>query len=150
MKELLLKRTPELTAAVFLWAGIHKAFHPGEAIFALVSLDLPFSLSSWIVEFATALELYLSILLFRKIDLRYGLRAATGLILVYTVFLWYLSTLAHPPSCGCLGLTGLFNSTKQEAIFGLCRNCVMLWLLWNCYNYYFPSRRPVEKPVLTC
>ena|SRR5437879_2751104 len=50
----------------------------------------------------------------------------------------YLSTLAHPPSCGCLRLTGIFKSRKQEALFGLFRNCLILWSLKLAYDYYFP------------
>jgi hypothetical protein len=34
-------------------------------------------------------------------------------------FLWYLSTLANPPSCGCLGLTGMFDSSRHDAVFGI-------------------------------
>lgn len=43
-----------------------------------------------------------------------------------------------PPSCGCLGLTGIFKSRKQEALFGLFRNCLILWALKLAYDYYFP------------
>jgi len=70
-----------------------------------------------------------------KLDLKYGLWAATGVLFAFTVFLWYLSTLANPPSCGCLGLTGLFKSNRADALFGIVRNVVILWLLKFAYDY---------------
>jgi hypothetical protein len=51
-----------------------------------------------------------------------------------------LSMLANPPSCGCMGLTQLFKSNKHNAVFGLLRNCVILWLLKGAYDYYCKSQ----------
>ena len=93
----------------------------------------------------TIVELYLGIILFFKLDLKYGLSAATGLIFAFTVFLWYLSTLAHPPACGCMGLTGLFKSNRADALFGVGRNVVILWLLKFAYDYY--CKQPPEQKL---
>ena len=80
-----------------------------------------------------------------RLDLRFALRLATGLMLVFTVYLWYLSTLAHPPACGCLGLTGIFKSSRQEAAFGVARNFLILCAIKLAYDYYFPRAEPLSN-----
>lgn len=71
-----------------------------------------------------------------------------GLMFLFVVFMWYLSMTTKPPSCGCLGLTKIFSSTKQEALFGLARNCAILWLLKWSYDYYFSASAAAEtKPA---
>lgn len=136
MLRLLGKWTPTLIGVLFIYSGIYKLVSPGEATMALVSLELPEWLAIVTIAAATAVELYLGIILLFKVDLKYGLWMATGLIFAFTVFLWYLSTLANPPSCGCLGLTGLFKSNRADALFGVGRNVVILWLLKFAYDYY--------------
>lgn len=64
------------------------------------------------------------------------------IMFVFTASLWYLSTLADPPKCGCLGLTGMFNSSKHEAFFGVFRNCAILWALRSSFDHHF---KPTEK-----
>lgn len=85
----------------------------------------------------TSIELYLGLILFLKLDLKYALIAATLLMFAFTGFLWYLSTQAHPPSCGCMGFTGVFKSNKEAAIFGIARNCVVLLALKIAYESHF-------------
>ncbi len=92
-------------------------------------------LANWTVIGVTVLELYLGIILLFKLDLKYGLSLATALMFVFTCYLFFLANMAHPPSCGCLGLTGLFKSNKQDALFGVFRNCVILWGLKLGYDY---------------
>ncbi len=130
-----------LLGALLLYSGLYKALSPADATFALVSLDLPYWLARWAIILVTAIELYLGLLLVGKIDLRYGLAAATLLMFAFTAFLWYLSTLANPPACGCLGLTWAFASGKRGAVLGIARNCVILWLLKTSYDYYFGDGR---------
>jgi Methylamine utilisation protein MauE len=148
MYPLLLKHAPKLIGYIFLFAGGYKLLLPGQATMALESLGLPYTLANTMVIGATILELYLAALLIRQIDLKYALVVSTALMLAFTVYMWYLSSLAHPPSCGCLGLTGIFKSRKQEALFGLFRNCVILWLLKLTYDYHFPRQpvQPMAKP----
>lgn len=67
------------------------------------------------------------------------------LVLVFSLFLFYLSTMAAPPSCGCLGLTGAFSSGRQGARLGLARNCVILWLMRVAYNQLFPTIPTTQK-----
>jgi hypothetical protein len=49
--------------------------------------------------------------------------------------------MASPPACGCLGLTGLFNSSRHEALFGVFRNCAILWILKLSYDHHFKAAR---------
>jgi hypothetical protein len=106
-----------------------------------MSLDLPHWLAHWTIMAVTAVELYLGVLLVGKIDLKYGLAAAMALMFAFTVFLWYLSTLADPPGCGCLGLTGAFTEGKKGAVLGVARNCLILWFLKMSYDYYSGAGR---------
>lgn len=130
---------PALLGLLLLYSGFYKVLHPGEATYALMALGAKSWLANTSVMLTTATELYLGLILLLRLDLRFGLIATTVLMSAFTVFLWYLSTLAHPPSCGCMGLTGIFGSTKKAAIFGLARNCLLLWGLKYSYEYYFRS-----------
>jgi hypothetical protein len=136
MKETIGKYFPVLLGCLFLYSGGYKLLHPGEAAYALMSLDLHRWPANATVLFITVLELYLGIILMAKVNLRYSLTVSTVLLLMFTAFLWYLTTMAHPPACGCLGLTGMFTSTKKEAISGILRNCLLLWGLRYSYDYY--------------
>jgi len=144
MGRVFLKHIPKLIGFIFIFAGCSKLLMPGQATTALESLDIPYGLANAIVIAVTILELYLGVLLILRIDLRYALVVSTCLMLAFTVYIWYLSTLAHAPSCGCLGLTGIFKSRKQEAWFGLLRNCLILWALKLTYDHHFP-RKPAES-----
>ncbi|MCI0534145.1 MAG: hypothetical protein L0Z50_02840 [Verrucomicrobiales bacterium] len=137
MRSLVLKYVPTVLGLLFLYSGAYKVVYPGEATYALVALDLPKWLANSTIIAVTALEVYLGLILLLKKDLRFALSATTALMFAFTGFLWYLSTLASPPACGCLGLTGMFNSTKHDALFGIFRNCVILWALKLSYDYYF-------------
>ena len=141
MRGYFLKCVPKIIGAIFLFAGGYKLLLPGQATMALESLDFPYGLANAIVFGVTVLEVHLGVLLICEIDLRFALVVSTAVMFVFTVYLWYLSTLAHPPSCGCLGLTGIFKSRKQEALFGLFRNCLILWALKLSYDYFFPRFR---------
>jgi hypothetical protein len=131
------KYVPTLLGLLLLYSGAYKMLRPGEATLAIASLDFPYWVAHWTVIVVTGVEIYLGVILLGRIDLRYGLAATTGLIFVFTAFLWYLSTLANPPACGCLGLTGAFESGKKGAVLGIARNCVILWLLKLSRDYYF-------------
>jgi uncharacterized membrane protein YphA (DoxX/SURF4 family) len=141
MYRFLLKHIPTFVGLLFLASAALKLFNPGQATMALESLDIPYKQANIMVIVVTILEFYLGALLLKKIDLKYAMIASTVLMFLFTAYLWYLSTLANPPSCGCLGLTGIFNSKKVEAVFGLARNCAILWALKLSYDYYFkPSQ----------
>src|SRR5262245_11496817 len=141
MKPFIAKFTPTALGVLFAFSGLYKVLYPGEATYALMSLDAFHSFAATIIICVTGLELYLGTILLLRLDVGYGLWAATVLMFVFTGFLWYLSTLAHPPSCGCMGLTGMFKSTKQAALFGLIRNCLILWCLKLSIDYYAELKR---------
>ena len=144
MLRFLLKHTPLLASCLFANAGVYKLLNPGEATMALQSLDVPYRWANLIVIAVTILELYLGTILLAKIDLRWGMALAMGTMLLFAVYMWYLSTLANPPSCGCLGLTGIFNSNKHAALFGLVQNCLILWALKFSYAHHFNSSKAEE------
>jgi uncharacterized membrane protein YphA (DoxX/SURF4 family) len=133
---------PKLLGAVFLYSGFYKLFYPGEATLALQTLGLPSWLATFTVTLVLMLELYLGVLLVSGISLRYAIAFATVILTGFTGYLFYLSTLAHPPSCGCLGLSGIFSSARQAALFGLIRNCFLLWGLKFAYDLRFGHNMP--------
>lgn len=118
-----------LLGFLFLYTCGFKFFFPGEATTALETLGLPTGLAEPMVAAATAAEIYVGLLLIFGIDLRYTITFSIVMMSIFTAYLFYLSTLAHPPACGCTGLTGIFNSSRHAAIFGVGRNCLILWML---------------------
>jgi hypothetical protein len=77
---------------------------PGEATYALKSLEFPNGLPNATIMAVTALELYLGWVLALKQDLRRSLAAAMVLMFAFRVFSWYFSTLAHPPFVRLYGI----------------------------------------------
>ncbi len=142
MRQSVLRAIPRLVGLLFLCAAIDKLIYPAQAITALEALRLQQAWADAMIFGTIALELYLGLILLLHVDLKWGLAASMVLMFVFVLFMWYLSMQATPPSCGCLGLTHLFNSAKHEALFGLLRNCVILWLLKLAYDHYFgaPTR----------
>lgn len=143
------KYLPIALGLLFLYSGLSKALSPGAATHALRAVDVPRSLAEGIVVGVTILEIYLGIILLLRKDLRYGLAMVTGLLFAFTVFLWYLSTLAHPPSCGCMAITGIFKSNKHNAIVGIFRNCVLLYLGKVAHDYYFKPHLQMGSNIPT-
>jgi len=134
--------SPLLFGALFLATIIAKLIHPGSATLALEVLGLHYEWAAGIVAGVTAMELYLGTILLLRHDLKYALQLSTATLLIFTAYLFFLSSLANPPSCGCLGLNGIFRSSREEAIWGLVRNCAMLWGLKWTYDCHFP--RPAD------
>src|SRR5579863_10120339 len=109
----LMKYVPWFLAALFLYSGGFKVLFPGEAELALQTLGFGSRVAAMAVAIATVAEIYLGILLALRLDLRYSIGCSILMLSVFTAYLFYLSTLAHPPTCGCIGLTGIFTSNKQ-------------------------------------
>lgn len=141
MSRFLGKWTPLLMGLLFLCSGLYKLVQPAEATLAVATLGATVHLASVAVAALTVLELYLGVILLLKLDLRYGLWVATALMFAFTAFLWYLSILAHPPSCGCMGLTHVFPSNRHNAVLGIFRNVIILWLLKFAYDSYVEAPR---------
>ena len=141
------KLVPTLVGLLFLYSGVYKLLYPGHATAALLSLDVKIGLATFTIIAVTIMELYLGAILLLKIDLKYGLAVSMGLMFLFSLFLWYLSTLAHPPSCGCMGFTAVFKSNKHNALLGLFRNCVILWLLKLAYDYYSAKDQAPVRPL---
>jgi hypothetical protein len=133
----LLRHSPVLVGLLFVYSGSYKLLLPGEATLALAALEAPLWICKLTVAAITTVELYLGAILLAKLDLKHALLSTTVLMLIFSLFLFYLSTLAHPPSCGCMGLTGVFKSSRHNALVGLFRNVLLLWLLKATYDYYF-------------
>lgn len=145
MRNLLQRSLPTLFGLMFVWAGIYKLLYPGAATMALEVIGVPNGWARGLVGSVTAAELYLGAILLVGRNRRYALNLATGVMLAFTLYLFYLTTLAHPPSCGCLGLTGIFENSRFEALLGLIRNCIILWGLKWTSDYYFPQLRADES-----
>ncbi len=141
MRRFVVGYTPAAIGVLLAYTGIYKLVYPAEATAALTALDFPRPWAILLIVVITILEMYLGVILLLKIDLRCGLIMVMALLMVFSIFLFFLSTMAHPPSCGCMGLTAVFTSNRHNAIFGLLRNCVLLWLLKGAYNHYFPPTR---------
>jgi uncharacterized membrane protein YphA (DoxX/SURF4 family) len=133
---MLLKYIPRLVGCLFLYAGIYKLLYPGQATLGLFSLGVTYQVATLLVTAVIVSELYLGVVLISHIDLKYAISVSMGVMLVFTAYMCYLSSLASPPSCGCLGVTGIFKSNKEAALFGMFQNCVVLWLLKLAYDYY--------------
>ena len=142
--QILLKVIPRLVGLLFVYAAISKLIYPTQATAALESLGFQYVWADAMVFGTIMLELYLGLILLLHIDLQWGLSASMGVMFLFAVFLWYLSMTTKPPSCGCLGLTTIFTSAKHEALFGLFRNCAILWALKLSYDYYFRPPKPAE------
>src|SRR6266571_2593134 len=136
MFRILPKHIPRLVGCLFLYAAIYKLLYPGQATMGLVALDIPYKLATLIVTTTIVSELYLGVILISHIDLKYAISVSMGVMLLFTAYMCYLSSMANPPSCGCLGMTGIFKSNKEAALFGIFRNCVILWLRKLAYEYY--------------
>lgn len=137
--QVLFRHTPALVGTLLVYSGSYKGIYPGEATLALMALGAPKALATIAISAVTCVELYLGIILMIGANRQVALWGVTALMLSFSIFLFYLTTMAHPPSCGCLGLTGAFSSGRQGALFGLVRNCVVLWLLRGAYDYYYPE-----------
>jgi uncharacterized membrane protein YphA (DoxX/SURF4 family) len=118
-----------IIGGVFLYAGLYKAFKPAEAVLALRSLEVTHVVAESLVFFVTVVEIHIGILLVMGINVRAASAIAVGFLLVFTVFLSYLATLAAPPGCGCPDLIGLFDSNRHKALFGIFRNVALLAIL---------------------
>jgi hypothetical protein len=138
----ILKAIPRIVGLLFLYTGTYKLLYPGQAATAHETLGLSQGVASAFVVGALISELYLGTTLLLSIDLRFAIGASMVLMLLFTGYMFYLSTLAHPPSCGCLGLTGIFTSSKHAALFGLFRNCAILWALKFACDGCPPGRAP--------
>jgi uncharacterized membrane protein YphA (DoxX/SURF4 family) len=142
------KQIPRVIGALFLYSGLHKLFYPGEATLGLETLGASSGLAAAAVVTVVIAELYLGVLLLTGVDLRYAMALSTAMMLVFTGYLFYLSTLAHPPSCGYLGLSGIFTSSRQAAFFGLARNCLILWGLKLAYDSRFRKKEPPRRAAV--
>jgi len=133
----LAKYVPTAVGLLFLYSGVYKILRPAEATAALMAVGLMPAFATVTIVTVTVLELYAGVLLVTRFDLQLGLHLSVWLLFIFASFLFYLSTMAHPPSCGCMGLTQMFTSNRHNALLGLFRNCVLLWLLKSSHGYYF-------------
>jgi uncharacterized membrane protein YphA (DoxX/SURF4 family) len=135
LREFFQRRIHLIFGVLFLVTGVLKIAHPAPATMGLESLEVPFRAANYVIIVVTVLEIYLGLLMVFQVNLRFAFSVAMCMMFVFLVYLWYLTTLAKPPSCGCLGLTGIFQSTKTEAFVGVFRNCLILWgLHWALQN----------------
>lgn len=136
---------PRAMGVMFLWAGLYKVVFLGQAIASLEALEVPRLLADRLVLLATSAEIYLGFLLFFKIAPRFAMRLAISVLFLFSTYVFYLSTLADPPSCGCLGLTGIFKNSRHQSFFDLTRNVLLLWAMTLSYSAMFHSESPLNN-----
>jgi uncharacterized membrane protein YphA (DoxX/SURF4 family) len=121
---------PYVIGLVFLYAGTQKLFDPSHFIKSFQILKVSDQLAFDLATFVTAVELYAAAMLLCFERKNTGCFVAMLSLICFTVFLLYLSTLAHPPECGCGPLLEFFKSSRQNALAGIVRNLALIGLLW--------------------
>jgi hypothetical protein len=125
---------------LFLIAGSLKMLNPSEAELGLAAIGFSRFFSFVTVFAVTVTEMAIGVCLLMGINVRGILKTAGSLILLFTCYLWYLSTLANPPACGCLGLSGIFDTNRQQAFFGMVRNMMILFVIYLALLHIEGSR----------
>jgi hypothetical protein len=141
--------SPYIVGGLLLYAGILKIVFPSQSVYALKALAVPTDLAKALVLTVTALELFLGSLLLSRCNLNFVLRSTLALFCGFTVFLWYLSTWAHGPSCGCLGLSDVFYSERANAVLGIVRNCAVMLMLAEGLRVYSTARTSLQTRNLS-
>lgn len=135
--------------ALFLWAGLHTIWQPAEVALALAVLTMNIKLSTVLAICVGVVQIHIGLLLLLRHSSDEALRWGIALLFCFTVFLWYLRTLATPPSCGCPGLHGLFSSNCDAALFGMIRNVVLMLLLLGTFAAYRQDPKNSCKDTIT-
>ena len=118
-------------AAVFLHSGAFKLGQHRETIEILKQLGPSATVAMLILAIVVTLELYVGVGLLFFSDKRPPMWTALGCLLVFSVYLGYLSTLMAPPKCGCGNLFAFFESNRKNAVVGLVRNVgLAAMILW--------------------
>jgi hypothetical protein len=140
MKDYVHRYLSTALGVLFLWSAGYKLLFPGQATISLETLDFSLALANSVIAAVTAIELYIGSILLLRRDLKWGLISAGVLMMAFTVYMWFLSTLADPPKCGCFGLGTVFKSSKHEAAAGVFRNVFILFLVMTAYDHHFGKK----------
>ena len=133
-----------IIAVIFLVSAIAKAIEPTTTILSLSATFswIPLKLVVLFVCALTAAELILAChLLLRPTS--YVLEIASGLLLMFTFYLFYLAVQPFSPPCGCSPLSILTKNEHDNAYLGILRNVVMLLGLAQAY-------RGLQPPTDVC
>ncbi len=130
------KTIPYACAGVFALAAVLKALFPAEAVLGLEGLQISRPMAEAIVFVITAFEAQISLNLIAYPISRTAVLSAAILLVFLNLYLGYLITLANPPSCGCLGMIGLFKSSRHAALFGIVRNTLLIFALALHFRHY--------------
>ncbi len=115
-----------IPGCVFLFASISKAWDPSTLASLWTRLGIGSTLGNCVLLGLVFFEgvIGLHLLLLPQVG-RSRLIAIISLVL-FCVFLIYLSTLNLPPSCGCLGAVRFFKNTQSELYWGIARNAFLI------------------------
>jgi hypothetical protein len=120
---------PQLVGILFVLSGLWKLFKPGELIESFASHNLPGYLSTPFVYILALIEIYVAYALFVARNKRIAVMMGIICLSVFTLYLGYLASMAHPPKCGCGRLMEIFMSNRKNAVFGILRNVTLIALL---------------------
>jgi len=137
----LIPLVPLLTGLLLAYAGFLKMVHPADSVLSLESLGSPRLVAELLIGTICAVELYLAFCLWLHPKDRANIMVTMCVFFLFTTYLTYLGTLADPPSCGCMGLTGVFESNKKNALVGAARNAILLLFL----HWYL--QRIISDPI---
>lgn len=131
--------------SLFLYSASYKLLKPEATVVAIASIIPGSALQLLVLWLVTAVEFYVAWGCFR--GWREVIRMAQGVLVGFILFLGYLLTLAHPPDCGCGELLAFFKDAKANALFGICRNVVLITLfeIWRqktSPSDYIPDAKP--------
>jgi hypothetical protein len=117
---------PLLVGIVLVAAGMAKSADPITLRTALAWNGIPGSWVSNVALLIVQVEIVLGLAMLFRVSERATTIIAIVMFIVFSLQLGYFLTSASPPSCGCLGKLRLFENTRNETLFGLFRNILIL------------------------
>ena len=116
---------PRACGAVFLYAGVSKAWDPTRTHRVLAFDGVPEQLVAPLTHLIWSAEVALALILLVGVAKRRAAVATILVLFVYSVQLAYLLAAQNPPECSCVLLHAKYASAKQALALGLVRNAVM-------------------------
>jgi Methylamine utilisation protein MauE len=125
----LIRFGPPIVGILFALSASWKLLKPRELIESFAAHNMPSAISTPCVYSLALVEIYLAYGLCFAKNKRIAVMLGILCLAVFTLYLGYLASMAHPPKCGCGRLMELFESNRKNAIFGILRNFALIGLL---------------------
>jgi hypothetical protein len=126
---MLVRAIPYLLGVLFLYAGTYKGVNTGRTTESLMAINVPLGVAFALTLAVASVELYVACILLLSKHKLYPLCSAAGCLVIFTLYLVYIRTLANPPDCACGPLLEVFNTMYGSATFGILRNALLLLLV---------------------